>query len=475
MNLIDESFFKKRQKERNYLHFDEKCSPAYLHSYITRPSKIIQHSFYPFISYDLIDKKIEKTYLHPKLIYKPVISSPKKISHSFYPFISYKKAKKYAISTSKTRFISYASHFDSDIYAYYAKLLEAPYENYLLKNDLEDCALAYRKIERVLNNKMVSKCNIHFSKDVFSIVSEQKNCVVLCYDVSKFFDNLDHQILKDNWCSLLNVNHLPEDQYKVYKSLTKFASVDKELLYKELGLSLNSRTLHKRHRVLCNPKEFRSRIRGKGLVSTNTTLKGIPQGSSLSGLLSNIYMMQFDKDLNNYLKGIEGRYFRYSDDMLFIVDKEYESQLIHFIHNQIAKLKLDINGKKTQRVVFKDGVVDFDINNVSYQNPSKLQYLGLLYDGEQVFLRDTGISRYNRKLRKAIRMRSAHFRRLKGNNNQNGSKIHMRTLHSRFTYIGKRNYISYVFRVSEVHNSKSVKRQVKGHYKLFRKYLDERV
>ncbi|MFZ2554659.1 MAG: RNA-directed DNA polymerase, partial [Psychrobacter urativorans] len=167
--------------------------------------------------------------------------------------------------------------------------------------------------------------------------------------------------------------------------------------------------------------------------------------------------------------------FRYSDDMIFIVDKEYESQLIHFIHNQIAKLKLDINGKKTQRVVFKDGVVDFDINNVSYQNPSKLQYLGLLYDGEQVFLRDTGISRYNRKLRKAIRMRSAHFRRLKGNNNQNGSKIHMRTLHSRFTYIGKRNYISYVFRVSEVHNSKSVKRQVKGHYKLFRKYLDERV
>ena len=72
-------------------------------------------------------------------------------------------------------------------------------------------------------------------------------------------------------------------------------------------------------------------------------------------------------------------------------------------------------------------------------------------------------------------MRSAHYRRLKFNNNQNGSKIYKRTLHSRFTYIGKRNYISYVFRVSDVHNSKNVKRQIKGHYKLFKEYLDARI
>lgn len=475
MNPIDESFFKNRQKERNYLHFDEKRSPAHLYNYVSHPSNIIQHSFYPFISYDLIDKKIEKSYLHPKLTYKPIVSSPRLISHLLYPFISYKKAKKYAITTSKARFISYASHFDSDIYAYYARLLEVPYEEYLSKNDLEDCALAYRKIERVVNNKVVSKCNIHFSKDVFSIISQQKNCVVLCYDVSKFFDNLDHQILKDNWCSLLGSQRLLDDHYKVYKSLTKFATVDKISLYKELGLSLNSRTLHKRHRVLCSPREFRSRIRGKGLVITNIGSKGIPQGSSLSGLLSNIYMMQFDKIINKYLKSINGTYFRYSDDMIFIISNEYESQSIQFIQNEIGKLKLHINSEKTQRVAFRNGIVDYDVNNVSYNSPSKLQYLGLLYDGEQVFLRDTGISRYNRKLKKAIRMRSAHYRRLKFNNNQNGSKIYKRTLHSRFTYIGKRNYISYVFRVSDVHNSKNVKRQVKGHYKLFKEYLGARI
>ena len=185
--------------------------------------------------------------------------------------------------------------------------------------------------------------------------------------------------------------------------------------------------------------------------------------------------MDFDKNINNYLESINGKYFRYSDDMIFIVRKEYEPHLTNFILNEIAKLKIQLNSKKTQRVAFKNGIVDYDINNVSYNHPSKLQYLGLLYDGEQVFLRDTGISRYNRKLRKAIRMRSAHYRKLEENNNQNGTKIYRRTLHSRFTYIGKRNYISYVFRVSEVHKSKNVKRQVKSHFKLFKEYLNERV
>lgn len=489
MTLINEDFFQNKQKKRNYLHFDNKYSPSFLYSYIINPSNIIKHSFYPFISYNLHDRKIKKGYIriakakHCPIkgyipttpTFKPLIYSPNIIQHSHYPFISYKKAKKYVVKSSKVRLINYASHLDSAIYAYYTELLSPSYEESLIRNNLENTVLAYRKIERTIDGKTVSKCNIHFSKDVFSIVSQKKNCIVLCFDISKFFDNLDHQILKNNWCSLLNVSHLPEDHYKVYKSLTKFASVDKELLYKELGLSLNSRTLHKRHKTLCETKDFRSRVRGKGLISTNHTSRGIPQGSALSGFLSNVYMMQFDKNIKKYLENINSVYFRYSDDMIFIVDDINELQLVNFIKSEIGKLKLTINDNKTQRVVFGDGIANIDVNNVSYNNPSKLQYLGLLYDGKQVFLRDTGISRYNHKLRKAVRMRSAHYRKLKENNNQNGTTIYRKTLHSRFTYIGKRNYISYVFRVSEVHNSKNVKRQVKGHYKLFEKYLGERI
>lgn len=489
MTLVNKKFFQDKQEKRNYLHFDKKCSSAFLYSYIINPSNIIQHSFFPFISCNLNNRIIKKGYIRitkakncpikgyipPTPVFKPLVYSPSIIQHSHYPFISYKKAKKYAIKSNKVRLINYACHLDSAIYSYYTELLSPYYEELLIKNNLQDTVLAYRKIERIINNENVSKCNIHFSKDVFSIISQKKDCVVLCFDISKFFDNLDHQIIKDNWCSLLGVQHLPEDHYKVYKSLTKFASVDKELLYKELGLSLNSRTLHKRYKRLCNPKDFRSRVRENELISTNHTSKGIPQGSALSGFLSNVYMLEFDKKLKKYLESVNGAFFRYSDDMIFIVDEVQECHLISFIKHEIEKLKLSINENKTQRVVFKNGVIDFDIKNISYKNPSKLQYLGLLYDGRQVFLRDTGISRYNHKLRKAIRMRSAHYRKLKADNKLNGSKIYKRTLHSRFTYVGKRNYISYVFRVSEVHNSKNVKRQVKGHYKLFKEYLNARV
>lgn len=489
MTLINKDFFQNKQKKRNYLHFDQKYSPAFLYSYIINPSNIVQHSFYPFISYNLNDRKIRKCYIRiakakhcprkgytpPTPIFKPPTFKPSLIQHSYYPFISYKKAKKYAVKCNKVRLINYASHLDSAIYSYYTELLSPSYEDSLIRNNLEDTVLAYRKIERTIDNKVVSKCNIHFSKDVFSIISQKKDCIVLCFDISKFFDNLDHQILRNNWCSLLNVDYLPEDHYKVYKSLTKFASVDKELLYRELGLSLNSRTLNKRHKTLCETKDFRSRVRGKGLITTNHSPKGIPQGSALSGFLSNVYMIQFDKNVKKYLENIGSIYFRYSDDMIFIVDDINESQLVDFIKIEIEKLKLTINDNKTQRVVFKNGAAIIDVKNISYNNPSKLQYLGLLYDGKQVFLRDTGISRYNHKLRKAVRMRSAHYRSLKNKNNLNGTKIYKRTLHSRFTYIGKRNYISYVFRVSEVHNSKNVKRQVKGHYKLFRDYLDKRI
>ena len=489
MKNIDKNFFKSKQKKRNYLHFDEKRSSDYLYSYVTKPSNIIRHSFYPFISYNLNEKKIrqgyiritksrqcpQKGYISPEPIFKLVKYPPCIIHHKKYPFISYKKAKKYPVQTTKNRLINYAGYLDSAIYAYYTELLTPLYEKYLINNTLEDTVTAYRKIERTINGKITAKCNIHFSKDVFSIIDTKKDCLVLCFDISKFFDTIDHEILKNNWCSILGMGSLPDDHYKVYKSLTRFSSVDRALLYKELGLSLKSKTLNKRYKSLCTPKDFRKKIRKKGLIFTNKTSKGIPQGSPLSGLLSNIYMMNFDKQVKDYLDNIDGSYFRYSDDMIFIISAIHEDKLSVFIRSEINKLKIVINDKKTQKVIFNNGKVNIDPSSINYNNPSKLQYLGLLYDGDKVFLRETGISKYKYKTRKAIRMRTAHYRNLKSEGKLNRSKIYRRTLHSRFTYIGKRNYISYVFRVSKVHNSKNVKTQVKGHYNLFKEYLNKRI
>ncbi len=136
MTELDQNFFKQRQKNRNYLHFDEKPSYIFLHDYVTKPSNIEQHSFYPFISYNIVDEKIRKS------------------------------NKKIAISP-KDRLINYPSHIDSSIYAYYSKALEIPYESYLSENSLKDTVLAFRKVERIIDGNRVSQCNIHFSKNVF--------------------------------------------------------------------------------------------------------------------------------------------------------------------------------------------------------------------------------------------------------------------------------------------------------------------
>ena len=160
--------------------------------------------------------------------------------------------------------------------------------------------------------------------------------------------------------------------------------------------------------------------------------------------------------------------------MIFVFDHSDKSKVESLIKSEIHKLILPINSAKTQEIEFQDGVAVFNPLNINYRSPCKLQYLGLLFDGKNVYLRETGLNRYNRKLRKAIRMRTAHYRNL-DTSKRNGKNMYMRKLYTRFTYIGNRNYISYVFRVADIHESSNVKKQVKGHYKSFNTYLAKKI
>ncbi|MFV7478951.1 antiviral reverse transcriptase Drt2 [Acinetobacter junii] len=451
MKNIDLDFFKKRNKTRNYLHFDKKVNNSIVFDYVKDVRNIEKHAFLPTISYVLNEKKIYR-----------------------------KNSKKNKITKNdfkgKERLINFPCHMDGNIYAYYSKILENHYERFLTEKGLENSVIAFRKISKIdFRGKKFSLCNIHFAKEVFETIDVKKNCTVLCFDISGFFDNLDHDILKENWCNLIGSDCLPLDHFKVYKSLTEFSYVEKKALYKKLDLSLNSRRLHKRLERLCDIKTFREKVRAEGLIHVNKTKKGIPQGSPLSGMLSNIYMMNFDALILSLMREVNGNYFRYCDDMIFIFDNSNDSTLntVLKIFFEIEKINLKLNHKKTQKITFKDGVVE-KTNSRGFNFPEKLQYLGVLYDGENVFLRETGLSKFHYKLRKAIRMRSAHYRKLERTNKHNNHDIYMRTLFTRFTYIGSRNYVSYVYRVANEFGSKNIKRQIKGHFNIFNNYLDQK-
>lgn len=286
----------------------------------------------------------------------------------------------------KERLINFPSHIDGNIYAYYSYLLSLKYEEFLEEKNLSNNIIAFRKV--VYNKDSFTKksmCNIQFAKQVFDYINEKEDCSVLCFDISGFFDNLNHEILKEMWLELLGEPRLPQDHYKIFKSLTRYAYVDKEDLYKELKLSLNSRTLHKRMDRLCDIEAFRNLVRKNNLIKKNLKAKGIPQGSPISGMLSNVYMMRFDEILIKKIREMDGEYFRYCDDMIFIVDSKYVKEIKEIILMEINDLHLKVNDKKTQYIEFENGLVKMK-GVPSFNYPNKLQYLGLLYDGQDIFL-----------------------------------------------------------------------------------------
>lgn len=78
-------------------------------------------------------------------------------------------------------------------------------------------------------------------------------------------------------------------------------------------------------------------------------------------------------------------------------------------------------------------------------------------------------------MRKAIRMRGNHYKRLRRNHKLSKPEIYKRKLYTRYTYIGQRNYPSYVSRVSKNFDSRAIRKQIRNHCGEFYSYMDKRL
>jgi len=121
---------------------------------------------------------------------------------------------------TKIRPILFTSHFDTYIYGFYAHGLNNLYQAYIRKKGFQEVVLAYR-------NDIEGKCNIQFAKEAFDQVKNaflaNGKCSVIALDVKGYFDHIDHTTLKRMWCKMIGANQLPIDQYKIFRSLTKFS------------------------------------------------------------------------------------------------------------------------------------------------------------------------------------------------------------------------------------------------------------
>ena len=377
------------------------------------------------MDFEVLDKH-QKQYSHfdaplSKIELEKIANSPKRVANNaFFPLIRYEKSYqpfrgKRKRPNKKRRPIRYASRRDSIIFSKYRSLLSEKYEDELLKRNISNIPIAYRKIP-LDSNSSRGKCNIHFAKDLFDEIKCKEKCTVFALDIRQFFESIDHQRLYRVWCDLLGVENLPDDHLAVFKAVTQYAYVCRREVYERLGY-ISEHTLQNGNTVpkyekkykdmpkqLCTPSEFRQKIAGgspefSSLIKKNSESYGIPQGIPMSDLLANAYLLDFDSELSKFVKARNGKYWRYSDDIAIVLpgDTHANGDVEESVSGLIKKYGTQLKIKEQKSLI-----VDFDLNS-GVVHQVGIEYLGFRFDGKNVYLRNSTLSNFYRKLKKSIK------------------------------------------------------------------------
>ncbi|MGU9939718.1 reverse transcriptase domain-containing protein [Empedobacter brevis] len=411
---------------------------------IKNPNYVAKYAFYPLIHKIIKERK-----------YKQADPSKHLTKGRRHAHLCIKTNQ--SLKTQKERPLHYASHMDSLIYGYYANLINERYEQILkTQPSLNDAVLAYRKIE-TFEGSGVGKSNIHFAKECFDVITNYNSTCeevgVLAFDLKSFFSTLDHQILKRTWAKLLEKNELPKDHYNVFKACTKFNYVlldDLRIGQKQLGRRRNgfnesklaSIRKHKGYKCFFKDnEEFRNEIQQGNLKIYNNpfyreieninkyksnTRKinvGIPQGLPISATLANLYLLEFDQKIIEFLKIFNGVYRRYSDDLLVVCKRSDMDQIESFFYSLIEDYKITISKEKTERFLFKTIEYNlqkqlrlecFKLSSENIATKSCLSYLGFEFRGYHTGIKSTNLAKYYRKMissakKKANRANKIHL------------------------------------------------------------------
>ncbi len=326
-------------------------------------------------------------------IRKYVMDRTKIVTHSFYPFIHFeKKNSRYGKKgPKKPRELYYCSHLDRCVYQRYAFLLNYQYNIWACENNIDDVAIAYRD--------NLGKNNIDFAKDAFDAIRSFPQCFILVGDFTNFFDNLEHQYLKKMMCEVLGVERLPQDYFSVFKNITRFSSWDWKDIVKAAGENIAERGVRKKinsKETVLTKEQFQ---KNKKDIKKNISGVGVPQGSPISAVLSNIYMIKFDKDIKRYVTSKGGIYMRYSDDFIIVLPYERDAEIADFtsyIFSYVESMKglIDLQKEKTSCYTYKDEVI------YEGDQPSSINYLGFLFDGKNIRIRPRAITKYYYRMRR---------------------------------------------------------------------------
>lgn len=457
-------------KVKSYTHITPKIPKRrqnWVRDYVMNKQSIKSHRFYPMIHYTIVDKKFQRQK-------------------------SVGKRSKYRTPKTKPREIYYSNHLDGHVYSYYASLLNTLLnDQYEADEAMMNSVIAYRSIPF---NKRRNKCNIDFANEVFKHIKNSKETQLsaICLDVSSYFDTINHKLLKKFWANLLHRIDLPKDHYKVYKSITKYSYIEIGHLFQLTPHSTIDKISHLKAKALDsffnNGKEFRKHIDSKNLIRVNRKEFGIPQGSPISAVLSNLYLLEFDKLMVKLAKLYNGLYRRYSDDIVFVCHPKWICKVNSTIKGFLVDdLKLIIQDKKTQRVDFYRDNANEDWKTTLIEQGIKykgrpLTYLGFDFDGKNIRIKQKSISSYYRKTKRIIR-RAAYFAlrtkiaQAKGRLLKKDPWIYRSKIYRLKTHLGARkktiddkvfwgNYLSYTYNAAKIMEEPGIKKQLRNHWRL---------
>jgi len=374
-------------KPRTYRHFDAPISESWAGK-VTTPAFVSRHIFLPLIHYTKVETRYKKC----------AVTGLRTI-------------------TSKERPIKYASHRDACIMAYYAHQLNQALEAYYNTAGIGDSIIAYRAL---------GQANYNFASEALAFAQANAPVTILAFDVTKFFDNLDHGLLKKRLKAVLNVTKLSDDWYKVFHAITSFHFVNLAELkaHPEFGPRLKERS----RRRIASVEE----LKAAGVTfHPNPELakgqkRGIPQGTPISAAASNLYMLDFDVAARTFCGKIGAFYRRYSDDILIICKPGDSLAIEAEIMRLIACEKLEIAPHKTEKTFYNQAII-------IPRTTKAAQYLGFSFDESGPAIRESSLSRQWRKMRRAMkRARKSAEWRVK--NGQPGH-VYVKKLFRRFSYI----------------------------------------
>ena len=391
-------FVQSHGEKKGYAHFDNRVSLAMptIKSYVLSSEKIAKHGFYPLIHFKLKNFKFGKKSKH------------------------------------KLRELFYCAHLDRCVYQRYSFLINYHYNLWVHEKCIDNVAIAYR------DNK--DKNNIDFAKNAFEQIKKYGKCFVFVGDFTNFFDKLNHKYLKEMLCKVLKTDFLAEDYYAVFKNITRFSYIDWEDILKAAGENIQTRGIRRKmnsQEIILSKSQFRN---AKQYIKKHTDPFGIPQGSPISAVLSNVYMIEFDQYINEYVLSNNGIFMRYSDDFIIILPYEHESEInahTEFIFDYFDSLDglVELQKEKTAQYIFdKNQIYEFPSGKTS-----QIDYLGFIYDGKIIRMRPKAITKYYYRMR-----RKAHTIGKSGWISKYGRHITAKELYDIYSYGGERQtFIDY--------------------------------